>query len=560
MNSAGTPDDDPQAITTDVIANAERLLGLSFTDDERALLPAAATQQVARYAALQAFPLGNSAPPAFTFDPRPLGQRAAGSITRRYSVSPQPDIARPDKLEDLAFYSVAQLGRLLQTRQVTSVELTELYLARLERYGATLECVVTLTPDLAMRQARRADADFAQRVVRSPLQGIPWGAKDLLAVRGYRTTWGAAPYREQILDFDATVVQRLEQAGAVLVAKLSLGELASGDRWFGGSTHNPWDIREPSGGSSAGPAAAVSAGLVGFAIGSETGGSIVWPSGRCGITGLRPTFGLVPKSGAMALSWTMDKLGPMARTAEDCALVLTAIYGPDGLDPFAIDAPLQWTPDADVRGLRIGYVPQAFEAPDYDSADYADTVKTLRKHGIELRDDQANNDATLEALRQLDVALVPLALPDFPLDAMRFILNVEAAAAFDDLTRHSTDDLLVWQGEDAYANKFRLSRFVPAVEYLQASRVRALLVEAMADCMRDVDALVLPQLYGNNMLLANLTGQPGVALPNGFDRGMPTAIHLIGKPFEDAKLLTIAYALQQATRHHLRRPPLDWAH
>lgn len=547
-------------LTPDDIAAAERLVGMAFTDAERELMLGEAQKRLSQYDELRAVPLDNGAQPAFTFDPRPVRDRfVTKDIPRTYN--PQPvQVERPATLEDAAFYSVVQLAELVRTRQVTSVELTEMYLRRLERYNAQLECVVTFTRERALAQAQRADDEIAAGKYRGPLHGIPWGAKDLLAVRGYRTTWGAAPYKDQTLDADATVVERLDAAGAVLIAKLSLGELASGDRWFGGKTRNPWDIREPSGGSSAGSAAATSAGLVGFAIGSETAGSIVWPSGRCGVSGYRPTYGFVPRTGAMSLSWTMDKIGPIARTAEDCALIMTAIYGPDGQDASAIDAPFAYPADVDLRTLRVGYVPEAFDAPDYESSEYADTLKTLRKHGIELRDDVANNRESLQALKALGVELVPVTLPDFPIDAMRLILTLEGAAAFEPLTRDNLDDQLVWQAEDSYANRFRQAHLIPAVAYLHANRIRALLVEAMADTMQDVDTLIMPQIYANNLTATNLTGQPSVALPNGLDpRGMPTAIYLIGKPFDDARLLTLAAALQRTTGHHVQHPPLDWA-
>lgn len=550
----------PPPVTVDDIAHAERLAGISFTDEEREFMLASVAKKLEQYKQIHAYPLQNSSVPALTFDPRPMRHRPAVQNTiRHYSVSPQT-VTRPDNLEDVAFYTVAQLEHLIQTRQVTSVELTEMYLARLERYNEKLQCVISFTRERALAQARRLDEEAALGLFRSPLHGIPWGAKDLLAVRGYRTTWGAAPFQEQVFDFDATVVERLDAAGAVLIAKLSLGELASGDRWFGGNTVNPWNLDEPSGGSSAGSSAATSAGLVGFAIGSETGGSIVWPAGRCGVTGLRPTFGLVPATGAMTLSWTLDKIGPIARSAEDCALIMTAIYGPNGRDTFAIDVPFAWSPNTDVRGLRVGYVPSAFETPNYDSPEYADTVALLRKNDIVLRNDAANHQATLALLESLGVTLVPVELPDFPMDALRMIMSIEAGAAFDELTRSNQDDLLRWQGEDSWANRLRGARLIPAVEYVQANRVRTLLIEAMADLMETVDVLVLPPLAGGNMMLGNLTGQPGLSVPNGLaPEGMPTSIHLLGRPFEDATLLSLAHAMQNASDHHRQHPPMAWA-
>lgn len=545
-------------ITPAVIANAEQMIGITFTDSERKMMLEETAKKVAEYDKLRSVPLDNSVPPALTFDPRPAHIRSRPPAQRHYAVSSQPSVVRPANLEDAAFYSVTQLAELIKTRQVTSVELTEMYLSRLKHYNEKLECVITLTTDLAMQQAQQADAELAQGHYRGPLHGIPWGAKDLLAVRGYPTTWGAAPYQEQIIDLDATVVKRLADAGAVLVAKLSLGELAHGDHWFGGKTKNPWNIQEGSGGSSAGPASAVSAGLVGFAIGSETTGSIVWPALRCGVCGLRPTFGLVPRSGAMILSWTLDKLGPISRTVEDCALVLSAIYGPDDHDPFAIDAPFIWKPDADIHHLRVGYVKSAFDTASNTSASDYETVKPLRKRGIELREHPENDKRTLRVLEELGLDLIPVELPDLPVDPLLMILNAESAAAFDMLTRTNLDDLLVWQDKDGPSNRFRQARFIPAVEYIQANRIRSLLIEAMADLFNTIDVLVVPQLGANNLTLTNLTGQPCVGVPNGFtDQGMPTGINFVGRPFGEADLLAVAHAVQNATNFHLQHPPLE---
>jgi len=347
--------------------------------------------------------------------------------------------------EDLAFLPVTQLSELVRRRRVTSLELTQMYLARLKRYDPVLRCVITLTEDRAFEQAHAADAEIRRGKYRGPLHGIPWGAKDLLAVRGYKTTWGAGPYKDQIIDADATVVRRLDAAGAVLVAKLTLGELAQGDIWFGATTKNPWKVDQGSSGSSAGPASATAAGLVGFAIGSETLGSISSPSTRCGTTGLRPTFGRVPRTGAMALSWTMDKLGPICRSVEDCAIVLDAIHGPDGQDNSVIPAAFHWNANLSPRKLRVGYVKSAFDLP---LTDPNDSKRTL--HGTKKFD-----DAALDVFRKLGITLIPVDLPDIPYDAMRIILNAEAAAAFDELTRSGGDKLLVQQGKFDWPNSFR---------------------------------------------------------------------------------------------------------
>ncbi len=399
-----------------------------------------------------------------------------------------------------------------------------------------MECVITLTEELALQQARQADEEIATGHYRGPLHGIPWGAKDLLATKGVKTTWGAKPYQDQIIDVDATVVRRLKEAGAVLIAKLTMGALAWGDVWFGGKTRNPWNLEQGSSGSSAGSAAATSAGLVGFSIGTETWGSIVSPSTRCGVTGLRPTFGRVSRYGAMALSWSMDKIGTIGRSVEDCALVFEAITGSDGQDLTVVDLPFNWNPSLPLKDIRIGYLKKAFEE-DYSS--------------------QKNDEAVLRVLRSLGVELIPLELPQLPVDSLSFILDAEAAAAFDELTRSGRDDLLVRQQPRAWPNAFRQARLIPAVEYIQANRIRTLLLQAMAEKMKDLDVYVAPSFGGNNLLLTNLTGHPAVVVPNGFDeKGSPTSISFIGDLFEEAKALRVAKAFQEATDFHLQHPKI----
>ncbi|MCK5330019.1 MAG: amidase, partial [Candidatus Marinimicrobia bacterium] len=394
---------------------------------------------------------------------------------------------------------------------------------------------VTLTEKLALEQARKMDAELAEGKYRGYLHGIPYGAKDLLAVQGYPTTWGAVPYRYQIIDSDATVIKKLEEAGAVLVTKLTLGALAWGDVWFGGKTRNPWSLEQGSSGSSAGPAAATAAGLVAFSIGSETWGSIVSPSTRCGVTGLRPTYGRVSRTGAMALSWSMDKLGPMCRNVTDCALVFETIYGPDGIDQTIIDLPFAYDPDIDLSKLRIGYLAQDFDE-DYPTRE--------------------NDQKTLQRLRELGVELIPITLPDYPIEELAIILSAEAAAAFDELTRSGQDDQLVRQIKNAWPNEFRVSRFIPAVEYIQANRVRYLLIQEMQKMMESVDIYIAPSLIGNNLLLTNLTGHPCVVVPNGFtNEGSPTSISFIGRLFDENLVLAVAGKYQAATDWHLKHPP-----
>jgi len=414
------------------------------------------------------------------------------------------------------------------------VELTKLYLDRLKRYSGVLHCTVSLTEELALRQAEKADEEIGEGKYRGPLQGIPFGVKDLLATEGYPTTWGSVPYQGQMFAEDATVVERLEDAGAVLVAKLSMGELAMDDVWFGGLTRNPWDTTKGSSGSSAGSASATAAGLVGFAIGTETWGSIVSPSTVCGTTGLRPTYGRVSRKGAMALSWSMDKIGPICRTVEDCAIVFDAIYGPDGEDQTVYDAPFNYAPGIALSKLRIGYLKS-----DFDS----------------VRENRALNDSVLATLRRLGAALIPIALPEFPVDDMSIILTAEAGAAFDELTRSGEDDLLVLQGKGAWPNIFRTSRFIPAVEYIQANRLRYLLIQEMQSLMDSIDVYVAPSFEGKNLLLTNLTGHPCVVLPDGVSaNGLPASICFMGKLFGEAELLAVAKQYQDATGFHLRHP------
>ncbi len=541
------------AITKDMLANAEAVAGLEFTDAERELMLDGLGNNLEAFERLRTVPIPNSTPPALLFDPLLPGRRPA--IARRpRRPSRRPAVRRPERLEDVAFWSITELSELIRSRQVSSVELTHMYLDRLKRHGPKLECVITPTEDLALRQAARADADLARGVYRSPLHGIPWGAKDLLAEDAYRTTWGAKPFEEQVIPYDATVVTRLEDAGAVLVAKLTLGALAMGDVWYGGRTRNPWNLEQGSSGSSAGSASATVAGLVGFSIGSETLGSIVSPSTRCGATGLRPTFGRVSRHGAMALSWSMDKIGPIARTVEDCALVFDAIHGPDRRDPTAVDRSFVWPSRRDPRRLAVGWVPELFERdrrPEVEQDDEEDGAQRLQEwRELDMQ--------TLEVLRQLGVELVPMRLPDsLPVDDLALILTAEAATAFDELTRSGKDDLLVRQIEDAWPNVFRQGQLIPAVEYIRANRVRTLLMRQMEEALGELDAYVCPSFVGSNLLLTNLTGHPAVVVPNGFDsRGAPTSITFMGRLYGEEAALALAHAYQQATDFHRRRPPL----
>lgn len=520
-------------IDADNIAAAERIIGLDFTPAERDSMIRDLIENLESYRKLREADIANSVPPALLFDPVPAGKRFEGG-RRPIVVSPPGKTAVPSDLEDLAFYSVRDLAELIRTRKVTSTDLTKMYLGRLKEYGPKLECVITLTEEMALEQAKRADEEIAAGKYRGILHGIPYGAKDLFAVRGYGTTWGAMPYKDQIIDENAAVIKKLNEVGAVLLAKLTIGALAWGDVWYGGKTRNPWNPEEGSSGSSAGSASATAAGLVGFSIGTETWGSIVSPSTRCGATGLRPTFGRVSRTGAMALSWSMDKIGPICRTVEDCAIVLDAIMGPDGVDRTVQDRPFGYTPYVDIRDLRIGFVKELFEE------DYAY---------------RENDAAALGKLRELGVDLIPIELPDYPVGAIAFILSAEAAAAFDELTRSGRDDLMVRQIRNAWPNVFRASRLIPAVEYVQANRLRYLLIQEMERI--DVDVYVVPSFGGNNLLLTNMTGHPCVVVPNGFDeKGSPTSISFIGKLFGEAELLAVARAFQDAAGFAEKHPPL----
>lgn len=514
-------------VTPEMIQQAEWIAGLELTEDERKETAGSIRRTLGSFEALRKVEVGYDVPPALAFLPAPGLKPAEG--VRRNQAEPTESHApkRPDTDEALAFLPVTELSALIRSRQLSSTELTRLYLARLKRFDPLLKCVVTLTEDLALKQAARADAELAAGIYRGALHGIPWGAKDLIAYPGYPTTWGAVPFKDRVIDEKATVAARLEEARAVLLGKLTLGALAMGDRWQGGMTRSPWDPRRGSSGSSAGSASAAAAGLVGFAIGSETLGSIVSPCRACGASGLRPTFGRVSRHGCMSLSWSMDKLGPIARSLEDCALVLDAIHGSDGLDATAVDHPFPWPPPVPVRGLKVGY----FRRPD--------------------RPDDGRNE--LKVLKGLGVELVPIELPkDYPVDAITLMLSTEAAAAFDDLTRkHITEGLNSWPAT------FRERQFVPAVEYLRAARVRTLLMRAMARLMTTVDLYV----GGQDLSITNLTGHPTAVLPDGFadrdGREAPGSITFTGQLYGESTLLAVAVAYQNAVGDHLRRPPLE---
>ncbi|MHB8798668.1 MAG: amidase [Thermoanaerobaculia bacterium] len=537
-------------VTAGMVKQAEWISGVTFTDADRELMLSDLNETAEGLAALRAVTLDNSVPPAVAFAPAvlpPAEPGAPGLPSRR-----ERPAVRPPSDDDLAFAGVRELGRLLRARKVSSTELTKLALARLRTYGPVLSCAVTVTEELALAQAKRADEELAAGKERGPLHGIPWGAKDLIAVPGYPTTWGSPLFREQVRPETATVYRRLEEAGAVLVAKTSVGELAWGDVWFGGTTKNPWKLDQGSSGSSAGSASSTAAGLVPFAIGTETLGSIVSPCTRCGVTGLRPTFGRVSRHGVMALSWTMDKIGPIARSAEDCALVFAAIAGKDALDPVSTDGPAPWPARRSVSELRVGFVEELFDE-DRSAGAVSEEAKA---RAAEWRD---HDRRSLGVLRELGVRLVPVKLPSrTPVAPLGMILTAEAAAAFDALVLDGRVKEMVRQTADAWPNVFRQGRLLPAADYIRAQRVRTLLMREMEECLEKVDLLVAPTFGGDALLLTNLTGHPCVVLPNGFrlSDGTPTSLTFTGRLFGENDLLAVADLFQRGTDFHTRRPKL----
>ncbi len=479
------------------------------------------------YEALHAVSIDNAVAPALHFNPLPQGFEINN---KQLPVDFGIDIRAtlPANKAELAFYPVYKLAGLIQSKKITSVELTQLFIDRLKTYADTLACMITLMEDEAMMAARKADEELAKGKYRGPLHGIPYGIKDLLAVEGTLTTWGAMPFKDQEINETATVVKKLNEAGAVLVAKFTLGALAMGDIWYGGVTKNPWNLEQGSSGSSAGSASATAAGLIPFAIGTETLGSIVSPSTRCGTTGLRPTFGRVSRHGAMALSWSMDKIGPICRNAWDAAIVFDVIRGEDGFDKTVHNAAFNYSTKSDIKKLKVGYVKKYFEA-DYPNKE--------------------SDNNTLEVLRSLGVELNEVEMPEeLPVRAMLIILQAEAAAAFDELTRSERDSLLVNQRKNAWPNSFRASRFIPAVEYINANRVRQMLIEAYHEKLKEYDVIITPSYGGSQLLITNLTGHPCVVMPNGFnENGSPVSVSFLGKLFGEAAVLELAGAYQQAT-------------
>ena len=525
-------------VTIDVLEAAQKLAGVSFTRAEQeAILTRlnAPRGHMAGFAALRNAKLGDDEQPAIVFNPVPPGKVLPSGP--RGLIRRPPTVSRPATDEALAFLPVTHLARLVETRQVKPSELTELYLARLAKYDPILHCVVSVTADLARAQAKEADDEIAAGKYRGPLHGIPFGLKDLFAVRGTRTTWGASPWKDRVIDTDATVYTKLRTAGAILVAKLSTGALAVGAQWFGGLTRNPWNTQEDAAGSSAGPGSATAAGLVAFSIGSDTGGSITQPAERNGLAGLRPTFGRVSRHGGMTLAWTQDTVGPLCRSVEDCALVFDAIYGPDGKDNTVLDVPFGWDATADVRKLRVGYLRSAFAS------------QTRRDTKTDCRAPQQRRGP--EGDSRMGIEVVPFDLPEVEIAAIDFIRWAETAAFFDEPTRSGTlREIENGPEQSSRPADIRAGRFIPAVEYIQANRYRMRVMEQMNTAMSDLDLFL-----GAEGLLTNRLGYPILSMPNGFFEGSPTALHMTGKLFGEPELLLLGHTFQSRTDHHLKHPP-----
>jgi Asp-tRNA(Asn)/Glu-tRNA(Gln) amidotransferase A subunit family amidase len=564
-----------QKVTPEMLKSALAVAGLEFTEEDQKAMLNAVNQNLSRYEEAAKITIPNDISPPFHFSPITPGMKV--NRTREPLHISSVTAKRPANLEDVAFWPLVQLAALIRTRQVTSTELTEMYLARLHKHNASLNCVVTFLDEVARAHAKEADREIAAGKYRGPLHGIPWGAKDIIAVKGYKTTWGSAAYQDQMIDEDASVVEMLRDAGAVLIAKLTTGELAQGDRWFGGQTKNPWNLEEGSSGSSAGPASATAGGLVAFGIGSETSGSILSPSGRCGVTGLRPTFGRVSRHGVMALSWTQDRLGPLCRYSEDCAVVMSVIARPDSRDMSVSDIPFNWNARLDVKKLRVGILEGGFE---------------------EQRDPVAkkNDEKALEVIKNLGVKLVPVKVPEGQADALGF--GVESAVFFEELIRTGRDKTMTNPGR---VSGFRPSMLIPAAEYLQSQRGRMMMMMKLAEATADVDVYLVPVNSGGfgggggrgrgaategapatpadvgaggggggrgrggfnrsvvqrHFSQANSAGYPAVNVPHGFqESGSPTNFTIYGRPFTDGEVLALAKAYQDVALVHLKKPSL----
>jgi Asp-tRNA(Asn)/Glu-tRNA(Gln) amidotransferase A subunit family amidase len=528
----------PTKINRGDVQSAEKLLGIEFSNREIDTMLTYLSGNRKGYDSMRMVKLKFTTAPALYFDPRPdhfVPKARAGQSDWKLV----KEVSLPETDTQIAFLSVTELSALIKSGKITSTRLTQIYLDRLKKYKDTLLAVVTITEELALKQAAKADYEIKQGIDRGVLHGIPYGIKDLFSTPGYKTTWGAEPYQNQVIDETAAVIKRLEDAGAILVAKLTSGALARGDVWFGGKTKNPWDLKQGASGSSAGSASATSAGLVAFAIGTETLGSIIAPSARCGVTGLRPTFGAVSRAGCMTLSWSMDKAGPIARSAQDCAIIFNVIKGKNNSeqDRSVVDYPFSFNPPLTLNGYKIGYFKKLF--------DKKDTSKV-----------KVNDSISLEKFRELGAVLEEVKMPDsIPFDAFDIILRAEAGASFDDLVREHRDRLLSEQTKESRANSLRQSRFISAVEYLQANRHRTVLIEKFNAMIKGFDFILSPTNGKDVSLATNLTGHPAITIPNGFDKkGRPTSITLIGNLYDEGPLLEAAYLFQQATDFEEKHP------
>ncbi len=568
MDETGSP-----VITRDILQSAAKVAGLTFADADLDALLVSVNQNLERFDLLRKTNIPNNIAPPLYFNPLVPGMKVEHTRTPIKWSAP-PKVKRPANLEDVAFWPITSLAELIRTRAVTSTELTQMYLGRLKRLNPKLNCVVTFLDDVAKEQSARADREIAAGKYKGPLHGIPWGAKDIIAVKGYKTTWGSGAYKDQMIDEDASVIEILREAGAVLIAKVATGELAGGDVWFGGRTNNPWKLDQGSSGSSAGPASAVTAGCIAFGVGSETSGSILGPSSRCGATGLRPTFGRSSRYGVMVLSWSQDRLGPLCRAVEDCAIVLAAMARPDGRDLSVMEMPFNYNAKLDIKKLRVGYLQAAFAETKDRNPDWVEADRR-----------------TIAKLGEMGLKLIPISTPDNMGDILTIgETRVEAATFFDDLIRSGRSKLLTGKSRTV---QFGAARFTPAVEFLQSQRARTMMMMDLAKATADVDVYIAPSTGGSaregaagaggagaggpgaaatggvappnqpqslaqhHFKMANLACYPAVALPNGFAaNGTPTSITFMAQPFREAEMLALAKAYQDATDYHLKHPEL----
>lgn len=522
------------------LISASKLIDLSFTTKEIDTLYSDVIDNLANYKAMHNLSLPNSVPLSMWQTPVVPGMHF-NKVQNPIAWKLDNTVQLPANKNDLAFYTIEQLASLIKNKKISSLALTQFFIERIKKWGDTLQCVISLQEEIAYAQAKKADAELAQGKYRGLLHGIPYGLKDLFAVKGTKTTWGAAPYQNQTIDEDAFVYTKLRDAGAVLVAKFTLGALAMGDYWFGGRTKNPWNLKYGSSGSSAGSTSATVAGLVPFAIGTETWGSIVSPSTTCGATGLRPTFGSVSRSGAMALSYSLDKVGPICRSAVDAAIVFNYIHGTDGKDGSAVNMPFNYTPNKDIKKLKIAYAKNYFD---------------------KIKDTSRNEFKVLEEFKKLGVQLIPVNFPDsgvYNFNIMDVVIGAECAAQFDEMTRLNIDDILTRQTKSDWPNSFRTNRFIPAVEYINAQRHRYTLMQKVNEVMQQYDVIICPSRGdGNQSAITNLTGNPVVCVPTGFDKklNLPTGISFVGNLYDEATILSIAQAYQKATNWDEAHPAL----